>query len=569
MVACGPSRSDRERLERAEAIVREHPDSALVVRDSITPRALANSDFRARAAIVEAEAAYQTSRRLPSDSLLDEAVERYISGPDTPRRLRALYLRGYHNYLAERYGNAIVDYLAAEQTAKALADSISLGLIYRALGDIYTDTYDWNSALEAYKSSDLYIGKNEKYGLWAKYDVAKAYFLMGMNDSCIAQADALIHSAQAISDSNLIAFATRVKGKALVESHRYEDAISSYEWIINHSSLELDDTDCLYLGTSYLNTGNEQKAQECKNLIGELTGEHYTWIDFFTDDKSDNAHSFIINEYNDQHKHIESLTQQKLHQLTQDYLILQAEVATQRADNLQRQRFIYVALALSLIIIFLLIIYVRSKSLKQRLAERILVADELSCKLQFLTSLLEIKNTENSVLKQETTEKSLLVAKLRNQLQSQTALLEVSGIENSALKQEMKNFFVDRLDFLKNFAEKYYELKGNKNVQAKMTEQLLELLSSFKPDGPEIKKLEDAVNARFDNIISRLRKNIPALNDGEIALFIYYVLQFSPRCISLFFDCRTSAVYNRKKVLKTKIKQSDVPDVADYLIFLD
>ena len=532
-VACGPSNADRGLLDRAEFLVREHSDSALAILDSLSPTALSHPDFRARATVVNAEAAYQKFAHMESDSMLNEAVAYYQAQPNSPRRLRAFYLRAYQHKLAGRYTNAIIDYLTAEPIARHLADSLSLGLIYRGLGDVYTQTYDFKPACEAYKTAHIYLRNSPKYNLWAKYDIAKGYYLMDLSDSCQACLDSVISLAATANDTTLIGMAKNLKAKSLINIRKYAEAISCYEWVIRNLPKLLDENDYLYLGSSYMLTGNKDMAQECGNKIRELTGEDYTWIDFYGDGKSDRAHSFIVNEYNDQNEHLTNLAQQDLHQVIHDSLKLQSLAATQQADSLRRQRMVLLVLALAIICIVLLLFRIRAKGLRQRLAEHIAVAHELN-----------------------------------ERLQSQSSLLHFKSAENDALRHDVRTTFVTQLDFLKNFAENYFECQGNKNAQAKMAKQLMEMINSFRPESPNFTRYEEAIDARFDKLITRVRTDVPALHPGEIALYVYYVLQFSPRCISLFMDCTVTAVYNRKKILKSKITLSGSHSTAEFLSFL-
>ncbi len=65
--------------------------------------------------------------------------------------------------------------------------------------------------------------------------------------------------------------------------------------------------------------------------------------------------------------------------------------------------------------------------------------------------------------------------------------------------------------------------------------------------------------------MARLRRDVPGLKERDYELYLYLLLDFSPRAISILQGIRTEAVYNRKSVLKRKITESGSESAQEYL----
>lgn len=150
-VGCGPTKTDRDRLGRAEALVREHPDSALIILDSISPEALASGEFGARAFVVGAEASYKSRLPLPSDSAFEAVIATLSRRKPDSYLARAYFYNGYRKIGEERYIDAIVDLLSAEEIASSLGDVHVTGLAQRNIAEAFDMMNDHASALAFYK----------------------------------------------------------------------------------------------------------------------------------------------------------------------------------------------------------------------------------------------------------------------------------------------------------------------------------------------------------------------------------------------------------------------------------
>ena len=75
-------------------------------------------------------------------------------------------------------------------------------------------------------------------------------------------------------------------------------------------------------------------------------------------------------------------------------------------------------------------------------------------------------------------------------------------------------------------------------------------------DAIAIKKMEEFINRYRDDLMVKFNKSFPDFSKSEVTLYMYVVLGFSARAISIFLNENIDVIYNRKSRLKQKIQKS-------------
>ena len=75
-----------------------------------------------------------------------------------------------------------------------------------------------------------------------------------------------------------------------------------------------------------------------------------------------------------------------------------------------------------------------------------------------------------------------------------------------------------------------------------------------------IEELENIVNSYLDNILSRVKEQLPDLSRKDLTFLTYLYAGFSPRAVCIFTDIKIKNFYNRRSRLKERILSSDAPD---------
>ena len=157
MIACNDPKSVTDALHRAEALMNEHPDSALSILNAISPDEMGQNSTRAHYALLYTQAQDKNYIDEVNDSLISVAVDYYRNIDDTRHKFLSYYYKGRILANAENYLDATTCYMEAEQLADAVGDDYLVGLLYAEMGRIYRLYYDYPKSLEAHqKAAECY-----------------------------------------------------------------------------------------------------------------------------------------------------------------------------------------------------------------------------------------------------------------------------------------------------------------------------------------------------------------------------------------------------------------------------
>ena len=157
MIACNDPKPVTDALHRAEALMNEHPDSALSILNAISPNEMGQNSTRAHYALLYTQAQDKNYIDETNDSLITVAVDYYRNTDDTRHKFLSYYYKGRVLANAENYLDATTCYMEAEQLADAVGDDYLVGLLYAELGRIYRLYYDYPKSLEAHqKAAECY-----------------------------------------------------------------------------------------------------------------------------------------------------------------------------------------------------------------------------------------------------------------------------------------------------------------------------------------------------------------------------------------------------------------------------
>lgn len=127
-------------LNDAESLLRNRPDSSIVLLRTIEPQHLQTNPLRARYALLMSAALDKNYIDVTSDSLISIATNYYESAGDDRHRMLAWYYQGIVLKNAQRYNPAIVSFEKAEHYAHKTNDNLYSGLICRNKSVIFGQT---------------------------------------------------------------------------------------------------------------------------------------------------------------------------------------------------------------------------------------------------------------------------------------------------------------------------------------------------------------------------------------------------------------------------------------------
>ena len=189
VVACSERREYREALSRAEAAMADHPDSALLILDSLGQHEQEfGRHFRMQYLLHHLNAQNKTNVKFTSDSLAKELVDHFDSHGTTNERVLAHYLLGRAYSDMGEAPQAIDSYQNAVDVADTTVtdfDFYTFGCVYSQMATIYHRQLLLTDEIEARRNASHYdVRANEiQWAIYNQVMSAGAYILLNKKDS--------------------------------------------------------------------------------------------------------------------------------------------------------------------------------------------------------------------------------------------------------------------------------------------------------------------------------------------------------------------------------------------------
>lgn len=530
LAGCGRLGHADADLDRAASLMQTRPDSALCIVRGV------DGDMP-RKALYEAWALCKCYRVDEMDSALSKAADYYKAGHGSPSdRMIFHYLSGMSEATAHNYGSAVENLLKAEELGKTLHDNLYLGLIYRYLADTFDDLYNQHNALHYSKASYRSFSEygDSSYIDYAMCDLAASYGSSFRNDSALIYANRALERAEITGDSVLASSALSVIASCYIGLDDYQRAYDSLREMKNEYGFahEKDISNlgfvCLHLNRPeeakhYLQKINDVKLKNSLAFrIAEAEGDY------------ENAYGSLLGVYFSNDSILLAVMNETANlQIATYYNKRDNELKTIMSEERTRHR--------ALMIIVAIIIVLGAIILMQR---RVIHKKEINEKMQLVQSLTDT------------------VASYKQSIQEKD---EAGRNKEFALKNEISKIFAERFSLLDQLCSDYYESHGTSGEKAKIYNRVRGLINRFRSDSDTIEQLCSAVNRYRSNTLHWFENDFPTISKEETLLFLYLTLGLSSRTISVLFDIRIEAVYNRKSKLKKKIEQSESPHKDLYL----
>lgn len=532
LAACDNLPVERE-LSQAAGLMYDRPDSALLVLKRIDRRTLTARRLRARHALLYSQALDKNYIDTDNDSLIRPAREYFRSHGSVHDRFLADYYYGRVLYNRGEYAQALLLYLDIEETGRKLDDPYTLGMLYHDISALYRSQYDYQSMLkyaelayDCYRDAGLeshgnyalfYLG--EAYFNLERYDCAGIYYRKAlsvaeqqcdtsMQYACLSNLAAVYNSEYNAKEANAVLWKIRNR------LHRDWNEANCLDLIITQRVAHHTDS-LLY----YLNIFDTIRCQHSIQPLvkSELAKIHYQLGAY---KQAADEFQYCVGYQDSMSRFVLCKSFANLHR---DYLEQQRQIS-QQLLMLMKQRMIifcifWSAVALSIVPLFL---FYRRK--KQREIDR---------------CCLVIENVDQ----------------INSALQQQKAYVE-ARLDGS------KRLLESRFELFSRLAEVDYQHSDTPKAIFNEVKRWLNRYSA----GDEMKReIEELVNYCYDDILVRVRRELPELKEAEIELLALYYAGFSSSVISLLVRITVGNVYTKKCRLKSKIEASEAPSKAEFL----
>ena len=252
LTACFNGVKVSSRLNDIESYLQAAPDSALKSLGLIPKEVLSDKKLQARYALLYSMALDKNYVDVTDDSLARVAVDYYSKSRDKHHSMLSWYSLGRVQMNAGNDGGAIVSFTEAADLAEAIQEYHYLGLIYRNIGELYSNQNDTKEAQKYYSKSALSFDTiNERYySAYSQYGLSLTCQVLGQKekrDSLIIELNQLCLEYEDVTLSSLLASA---KGYfALLDGE--ENAAYAIEQIKKDKRYKTDSQDASYLTLAY------------------------------------------------------------------------------------------------------------------------------------------------------------------------------------------------------------------------------------------------------------------------------------------------------------------------------
>lgn len=573
-------------LVQAEAVMYEHPDSALHILQEMKMPAVSQKLQNATWALQMTQAKYKNYID-QSDSLINIAHDYFMKHEDKRRKALVLYLKGaICNENESEKAQKL--FLEAAENAEKTNDIRLCHLIYSHLGNIYVFRSISEYALTVFNKTYQYALELED----PESITSSLIFLGRVNikqqeyDRAIECYKKAIETAESIHDKDKIMHASNELAGVYLRKKEFASALRYIRKAIKLDyKKKMQGQLFLVFGKIYTETGKTDSAYHYLNNL--LSFE--TYIRTTTD-----AYQSLYKLSKKEEKYKEAVFYadqlinglDSIHSLdkSRDLAEMQEKYNQQKVINEKNQlkiekeentRNALISLALLLGAIATLI-YIYQRKLVQK--ERTIQKKEEEIRRN------AIKISENGLLIRRNLlrmEELMTQIETNKDMQEQLGELnnayseiqqqnEILTKENQALQENINlyssslNAQSEELKKLNALAEESQRLHDREktlcNQLVKNNKVLNNLLTNPKfIDAVQWKDIEEAINTIFDNFTGRLTKKIPSLTDYEIHLCCLIKLSMSNANIATILAIASTSVSKQKFRLKERIaQQTDV-----------
>ena len=529
-VSCSKSGNTNPELAKADALVWDYPDSALMILEGIDTFSLKRDEERALYGLLYTMALDKNHMDPRDESLIIPSVNFYHRKGDKQNEIKATYYHGRVQYLSGDYPRALVSFFKAKEMAEKQSDYFWAGMACRGISDSFLQTSSSADELIYAKKEFEYLQKSgvQPYVNYALLDLCRAYNNIDSVTQTLAVAQQIMDSATLYQDNYLLFEAKKFNAYNLMWIEKYDEASPVLKTVIE--SCYANSLDSLYYSWSLIELGKLIDFND--NLISSFDLENPL---------SHLVKSKIYNNLGEIEMSLQEL--QKMNNLINNKLQSQREISLSSSladyfevkkhlDELEKREqvlkiWFLICLTFLLLLFTILFILYLKKQYKNELIRKEIILDELRNSLDEI----EFKDSKSSKI-------------INLLLKSQNKIISDFG---EILR------FSPKLDIAK------------KNIGKKVDE----LINLFSIKGNMLPKMENQINEIYDNLFINFREDLPDLKEIDYALYLYSILGFSLPAITVFIgESRIESLYNRKRRLKDKINTLSPDKKSKYLKLL-
>lgn len=581
--SCGNREAGRV-MDSAEDVMWTRPDSALAALESIDTLSLKVKAQRARYSLLYTMALDRNWIDTTDLRIIQPAVSYYERHGSKDDKMCLYYYLGSIQFNRGELLSAIRSFIQAKEFSESTADYTFRGLILSAISDIYARN---NSYSENILYSEEAIDNFEKAG-----DSLRVWITMGSLAFYYAEnkdwrkSDSLYSKffSMKCMDSSIIA--QQLVNKAAICLRKPEadprQSVELFTKAVNEMGCQLGVSDyCAYAyALDLLGHGTASDSIFAQlDSINDNPAVLSVWKYRIFKHRGDNekALDFLEKTVALQDSIVVSTVNQSVALAQSDYFRSKSELLEK--DNRIKNRDLWITILIGIVICLVLLIgYLQKKRmLLQRLEEMVSINNDVTRRLsqEITTNDRYHEKVEQLEKEREAVKSELLKMQLTNKdadlkLSSMTeriAILTKNEQSIQRLRQEYVLTYKRQFAKLKELCSMYLELPESDRNKEYVYSRVRDLASVIYDSNQ--KKLELMINENMDNLMTKLRKDLPTATASDYRFMALWLLGFDAKTIARVMGYAVSSVYTKRSRLKERISAILSENKEIYLMLID
>lgn len=531
LIGCDNRRYSSQ-FDSISELMEEHPDSALVMLDSIQLSDDAPDGDKAMYGLLLTQARYKNFIDETNDSLITLSADYFIRVDDKGNGGMALFLAGMIQCNDKRLADAALSFTRGLDLVRGREFYMVEGLCSQGLYLVYGKLFDGSGQIKyAEESLDAFnkLG-DESWINYALYRVALAYNNNGSYSESIPKASEVITRALEVGDTALATDASSLAAMSYFMLGDYSKAVDYYlnTYKLDSTIFNNQDRTNLIIAESRLTT--ESVSDKVLHIIeetGKDIDDDYPFEVLSQQGRYEEAYKDLEKCMHIQDSILSSVLKNNVSGTLRNYEQSREEL---QREKLRNERLMWVLIVMSVMVLGTAIaIYLRR-------------------------NLRETKRRQEEIMK----EADYVRTDLLRQIET-----------NTRISESVKELFRQKYDVVDNLCAAYYESRDTKLEKKRIVEEVGLIFQEFTDDRSRLSELADYADRYTDGAYTAFNTDFPRLKDEDRRLFLYLMMGFSSRSISIFLKEKIEVVYNRKSRLKARIRNSNAQRKEEFLAYCD
>ncbi|MBR5205249.1 MAG: hypothetical protein IKW32_08605 [Bacteroidaceae bacterium] len=611
--ACSDPKHVTEPLHRAEALMNEHPDSALNLLKGIAQTELQTQAHHARYALLYSQALDKNYIDLTNDSLINIAVDYYKDRDDVRAKFFSFYYLGRIYTNANNPTQATLAYIEAEQLVDELGDDYAAGLLYKQIGLVYYSYYDFSKSLQAHQQAIEHFTKAGKpiHKIQAQLTLSSVYRSLNEEENSYKVLQNALMESHNLNNQGLVKSCICNLIVACIDLEKWEEATQWYQEYQKNNGRDYPSIAFYgYIARLHAKNRNFKDAFMLLDEIKKKTENLQDSINLYYAESQvhqmngswEEAYRSMNKSVSHQNRIVRKSLQQPVLTTQNNYLNQELEFKAYKLRIEKTLRTVSISLIsfIAVVTVFLIWKKLRKDYLNKlkkleienglQIEKIQLEAEEREQSLQSIVRLLEHKLKEEKYLSSQNMDKlrteleatqhhikesqkvqqemanyikELCQQKqtLKDELENRTVIIReleqenrTTHISNNLKSKLLKRYFTLMEDMITLSSRKF---KKDEDKHEALSKQYKEAINNFSGNKSTDTKLEKMVNECNDDIMKHLREEINLPDHTYYQLACYLLAGYSVNVIACALGETTNTIYKRRDKIRSIIMESE------------